>query len=365
VSALAEGTSPSSRRAQRLTNMALLLVSVTLALFTGELVTRAVLPAPLPWKYPQVRYRPDPRLVFALQPSQDAYTADKPAHINARGLRGQTVPYEKSSGRLRILFLGDSIAFGFGVLQDDTLSAQVSRLLSEKGLDVETINAAVPAYNTEQEVIFLETEGRRYHPDWVVLVTCWNDISEKVGMRVTREGSLVTEGAADDPERWQESRTLYELRNILKRSRLLYSVMEGLRVLKGSASIERQAILRDDILEGRQTPQLEAGWERIAVALERFRHLASREAYRLLIVAIPIPMALDRPYPKSEYPSRLEQMSRDLQIPFLDLQPTFASTYHGHESLFIPYDADHPNAAGHALAAREIARAITRTRGSS
>jgi lysophospholipase L1-like esterase len=33
----------------------------------------------------------------------------------------------------------------------------------------------------------------------------------------------------------------------------------------------------------------------------------------------------------------------------------------GHESLFIPYDGDHPNAAGHAIAAREITKALRTT----
>jgi len=36
----------------------------------------------------------------------------------------------------------------------------------------------------------------------------------------------------------------------------------------------------------------------------------------------------------------------------------FQSAFHGHESLFIPFDGDHPNAAGHDLAAREIVRTM-------
>jgi hypothetical protein len=101
----------------------LVLLSVLIALGILELVARAMFPAPLPWLYPQVRYRPDPDLIFSLVPRQVAFTADKFAVINERGLRGRVIPFERRPGTLRLLFLGDSIGFGYGVTEDNTTAA--------------------------------------------------------------------------------------------------------------------------------------------------------------------------------------------------------------------------------------------------
>ena len=69
--------------------------------------------------------------------------------INEKGLRGKEYPYEKQKNTFRVLMLGDSITFGF-----------------------EVINAGVQGYGTDQELIFLQNEGLKYHPDLVVLNFC-------------------------------------------------------------------------------------------------------------------------------------------------------------------------------------------------
>src|SRR2546425_1071213 len=70
-------------------NLALLTGSIAFSLVLGEVIARTFLPAPLPWRYPQLLYRADSALIFALRPDQSAFTADKPAQINARGFRGR------------------------------------------------------------------------------------------------------------------------------------------------------------------------------------------------------------------------------------------------------------------------------------
>jgi len=90
------------------------------------------------------------------------------ATVNARGYRGTEHPYEKTPGRVRVVMLGDSIAYSAGVDDDRTFSA----LLETRRRDVEVVNLAVGGYGTDQELIKLEREGLRYHPDVVVLHFC-------------------------------------------------------------------------------------------------------------------------------------------------------------------------------------------------
>jgi lysophospholipase L1-like esterase len=343
------------------TNLILLFGSVVISAAFLEVVARFLLPAPLPWRYPQQRYRADPALVFALRPSQQAFSADKPVAINARGLRGPVIPYERTPGVERLLFLGDSIVFGHGVVDADVVTERVVSRLREAGTRAEAINTGVPSYNTEQEIAYLGREGVRYHPDWVIVGVCWNDISEKSAVQVSPDGWLVSPGidTSKPMPRLSESPFGYALRNTLKRSRLLYASLEGWRAVLGMIRPDKLVQFRSDVLEGRDTPAVADGWVRVEAALHRLHELSRQQGFRPLVVAFPLPLALERPFPQSSYPARLQAIGEREGIPVIDLEPTFRGAFRGHESLFIPFDSDHPNAAGHDLAAREIVHFVT------
>ncbi len=351
-------TVPEPTRSSLVANTALLLVTLVLTAVALEVIARFVFPAPLPWKYPQLRYRPDPALIFAWQPNQRGFSADKEIAINERGLRGPVVPYERTPGKKRVLFLGDSITFGYGVNDDEVVTERVGALLGAAGIPTETINTAIASYNTEQEVTFYEREGRRYDPDVVVVGVCWNDINDKSNVQVDANGNLVDADAATSPATAAAGATEYELRNILKRSRLLYGTLERWRAYQATQAPDDHATFRNDVLAGHETPRIESGWSQMEGAFRRLRTLVEGHGARLLVVAFPVPLMLEQPFPASSYPGRLREFAAHEGIAFLDLTGAFQSAFHGHESLFIPFDGDHPNAAGHDLAAREIVRTM-------
>ncbi len=92
-------------------------------------------------------------------------------NINQKGLRDIDYPYKRIQDKKRILVLGDSFVWGWGVEQEQIFTEQMERLLS----NVEVINAGVAGYSTDQELLWLRYEGARYTPDLVVLVMCGND----------------------------------------------------------------------------------------------------------------------------------------------------------------------------------------------
>ena len=93
--------------------------------------------------------------------------------VNARAYRGPVHAYEKLPDRIRILMLGDSIAFGARVTDGQTFSA----LLESRSGRFDVVNLAVEGYGTDQELLRLENEGLRYHPDVVILNFCMtNDV---------------------------------------------------------------------------------------------------------------------------------------------------------------------------------------------
>ncbi len=96
--------------------------------------------------------------------------------INSKGFRDIERSYERSIPRYRILVLGDSMVWGYGVRQEEIFTALLEKEL--QGIDV--INLGVSGYGTDQELILLQKEGVRYQPDLIVVVIASNDFQENV-----------------------------------------------------------------------------------------------------------------------------------------------------------------------------------------
>lgn len=119
----------------------------------------------------------DTRLGYRHPVSVEYMLGSNLVKINAHGLRDEEIPYQKPDDEKRILVLGDSVAFGWGVSQGETFSDRMEPLLQKQtGARWQVINAGVNGYNSEQEAIYLRTEGMRYSPDLVLLLYVSNDV---------------------------------------------------------------------------------------------------------------------------------------------------------------------------------------------
>ena len=97
--------------------------------------------------------------------------------LNSHGQRNEEIPLRKPAGERRILVLGDSVTFGWGVNQGEDFPAQLEKLLQKRNqARWRVINAGVNGYNSEQEAIYFTTEGIAYEPDIVILVYVSNDV---------------------------------------------------------------------------------------------------------------------------------------------------------------------------------------------
>lgn len=90
---------------------------------------------------------------------------------NSRGLRDREYPYARVPGHRRVLVIGDSFAWGYGVDQNHVFSEVLEAALER----AEVINAGVSGYSTDQELLWLRTEGVKYRPDLVILQMAGND----------------------------------------------------------------------------------------------------------------------------------------------------------------------------------------------
>jgi lysophospholipase L1-like esterase len=131
-------------------------------------------------------YQPDPLLYWKLRPNQNCYTKvdRKPVHINSHGTRGPDFETAKPENTIRILSLGDSRTFGWGLAQEETYSNQLQRLLQDQTgstKKIEVINAGVNAWSYAQMHTYFREYGLKYHTDIVILADAnlWTQFSDQ------------------------------------------------------------------------------------------------------------------------------------------------------------------------------------------
>ena len=125
-----------------------------------------------------MRRASNPRLKFELRPGSHA-RAEVDYRINDEGMRDRPRAAGKPAGTRRIAILGDSIAFGYWVAEDDAFPHQLEGLLSSPpggATAVEVLNFGVPGYNLEQETEILRERALRFSPDLVIVALCLNDL---------------------------------------------------------------------------------------------------------------------------------------------------------------------------------------------
>ena len=98
---------------------------------------------------------------------------------------------------IRVLSLGDSHTQGYEVRQEFTYSAVIERYLNAReAIKAEVLNTGVSGFSTAEQLAFLENEGIKYDPDFVVVGFYANDFEDniKAGLfRLDESGALSVE----------------------------------------------------------------------------------------------------------------------------------------------------------------------------
>lgn len=116
--------------------------------------------------------------IYELIPSLRSNFKGVWVETNSFGFRGPELKLQVAPNTVRILGLGDSRMFGWGVnIEECFLSRLETRLNQDPGVRYEIINTGVPGYNTAMEVATLVETGLQFKPDLVLLEIVGNDWS--------------------------------------------------------------------------------------------------------------------------------------------------------------------------------------------
>ena len=100
---------------------------------------------------------------------------------NEQGFRNrENFTYKKKENVIRVISMGDSHTQGYEVRQDYTYSAIIEKYLNQHGIKSEVINAGVSGFSTAEALLFLENEGVKYKPDYVILGFFANDYEDNI-----------------------------------------------------------------------------------------------------------------------------------------------------------------------------------------
>lgn len=284
---------------------------------------------------------------------------------NAQGFRdNRNFKYEKPPNVLRILSLGDSHTQGFEVRQEYTFSAVIERYLNdymkynEIKAETEVINAGITGFGTTEELIFLENEGIKYKPDFVILAFSANDFEDnmKSDLFYFKEGNLVTNSKKHVPGvgilnninrfaflRWlSENSYLYSvvLNSVWDSSkRLLYS--KKARELTTEFAIQKGEINEYEIALTR-------------CLLERMYKFCENNGIRLIVLDIP---QVDKDGFKSSMPTQLSEIVKDTCGTFISNDKSL-NNVPGATKIFVPHGHRHISEFTHLLLGIAVAKEI-------
>jgi lysophospholipase L1-like esterase len=317
-------------------------------------------------------YQPDPKLYWRLQPNQDCFTkvGHQPVHINAQGTRGPEFSVTKPAGTFRILSLGDSRTFGWGLADGETYSRRLEALLNQNiqpptteqpltpafspsdgeregrhqalggASRVEVINAGVNAWSYSQMAVYLREFGLRYQPDVVVLAEAnlWTQFSER-----------------SDPEFVRQFMRRVRLKNFLRRFALYHYVIEV--QLQDFYQRHRTKFIpvdpqQDPLFQAQQQTDPDAVF-RGAIA-DVCRTARSNRVEPLLVF---LPTLDDLQSTNLSRGLRAKQaVSAELGVPLVDLTRDLAAEG---KALYLEADPVHLDARGNEIVARRLFETIT------
>lgn len=254
-------------------------------------------------------------------------------NINSAGFRGSDFSLAKTPGITRIAILGDSVAYGYSVPLEQTFARLLEKQLNEAGHKVEVLNFAVNGYSTVAELELYKTRVRDYRPDIVLLAYVLND-PLPAAFVVQTVGSAKKQADA--------------FQQLSQHSQL------GAWVYLQWKAITQQSDRRQNYQGMYANPEL---WNATTQALHELATLTKTDGATL--GAVVFPLLLDfNDYPMQNIHQQIDASLQAAQIPFIDLLPDFSRepylSLRPH-----PNDDTHPNAAGHAIAARRIATLVT------
>jgi lysophospholipase L1-like esterase len=290
-------------------------------------------------------YEPDPVLYWKLKPNQKCFTKvnHQPVRINSQGTRGPEFDTAKPPGTLRIVCLGDSRTFGWGLSQEETYCGVLQNELQEHygpKRRVEVINAGVNAWSFPQMMLYFRDRALKYNPDYVIVgdANFWTQFSEH-----------------NSPEFVRKFMRRVQLKNFLRRFALYHYFVE----VQLSQVYERYRVkfvpvdpAQDTLFKEQQQKDPDAFFRN---AIDQLCTIALTHQVTPILLYLPTEDDDTRHW-QARLRQAKAQLSEKHKLQFVDLKPVLSGT---DKKLYLEADPVHFNTEGNRIIAGQLARVLT------
>ncbi|MBN1364235.1 MAG: SGNH/GDSL hydrolase family protein [Syntrophaceae bacterium] len=236
---------------------------------------------------------------------------------NNYGYRGKAYDLKRNKKK-RILVMGDSFVWGFGVENEDIFTSVIER---ETNNTIEVINMGVSGYGNDQEYLLWKKKGYQWTADEIIVVIYADtDLFENVSdfiwgydKPVFRQNSLgeltLTPPGSQRSEQWTEPAVVTNVSpvlwfyKILSKSALANMLVrvatknDSIRHFLESHKVifERSYILYPEQYIVDLTPELKKSWDIMFKILDKFHEEVTRNRANFWIVIVP---TIEQVYPE-------------------------------------------------------------------
>jgi len=294
-------------------------------------------------------------IVYELRPNLRGRFVGQPLFINSQGLHDYEYSRRKPAGTFRIVGVGDSSLFGWGVpFEESGLKVLERRLNAQsRARKFEVIDFAAPGYNTVMEAETFVQRCLDYAPDLVLLNFNTNDYDVPNFMRRPRNLATLRRSYVVD---------------------LAYSVYEGVMGLGGEqpppfvfrnrTTAQRQAAHLDEDPALPDEYRHMVGAKGVVRGLERLAGAARERAIPFVVFDVKPYPGLQSTYVRDEWRDGqrelLERESKRLGFYFLNTYPYYVDYLNRHpdanlRTVFAVSERDgHPNTLAHSINAQAL-----------
>ena len=278
---------------------------------------------------------------YDLQPSGKGAIYGKEFTINSTGIRGDEISLQKSAvSERRIGFLGDSMIFGYGVGDHETVPHLLEAELRQRQFpSYRVLNFGVWGYGFVQYPVVFEKKARCFDLDAIILQTYINDVSIPDNLLVKpltdggrrqagEDAQVVQQGWEAIPQEHDRKSVLMAIRSLYLalRQHLLFVQYLDPRIkhlayysLK-AFGLEQRYMLAQGFSDINSYMNHDQRWETAQRALEELQRQCRTEQIAFAAVLYPAMTNLDRRYGYAAYHETLSAFFQQHGVPYLDLR---------------------------------------------
>lgn len=211
-----------------------------------------------------------------------------PITTNSLGFRNGEIKKEKEKNSFRIICMGASPTFGWGVLKDDTYPCKLEKKLQgsmRKYSKVEVINAGEIGYTSYQGLKLLRDEIIQLEPDMITVSYVLNDVDKYRFFR--------SNGKSDN-ELLPKNKLLVNCGNLLRKSKL-YRLLK--RIILSESSINSFYLENPEMvpLDKRRVSEKD-----YAENLSQFVDFARSNSLKLIFIKMPVNLQSSKNIPSNK-----------------------------------------------------------------